>query len=362
MTHRRDFLRLSVVAAGAPCLPGCTGAAEYDAAVRATWRHTDAAPNEASALRRELVRYATLAANSHNTQPWRFGLTDDGITIRPDTSRRTPAVDPDDHHLWVSLGCATENLVLAAAAFGQRAEAAVEQGAVRVRLAPMAPARSPAFDVIPRRQCTRAEFDGKPLADDELRQLAAAGTGRGVRVLLLTDRPRIDGVVDYVVQGNTAQMRDPNFVRELKQWIRFSDAEALAKGDGLGARSTGNPSVPRWLGSLMFGLFFTEGAENDKYARQLRSSAGVAVFVAERADPAHWAEVGRCYQRFALVAATLDIRNAFVNQPVEVPAVRAQFAGWLGLGAQRPDLVVRFGRGPSMPPSLRRPVEAVLPL
>jgi hypothetical protein len=360
MTRRRDFLRLSMLAAGAPWLPGCTRAAEYDTAVRATWRHTDAAPTEASALRRELVRYATLAANSHNTQPWRFALADDGITIRPDPARRTPAVDPDDHHLWVSLGCATENLALAAAAFGRRAEAVVEQGAVTVRLAPMAPARSPAFDAIPRRQCTRADFDGKPLANDELRQLAAAGTGPGVRVLLLTDPPRIEGIVDYVVQGNTAQMRDPDFVRELKQWIRFGDAEALATRDGLGARSSGNPSVPRWLGSLMFGLVFTEGAENDKYARQLRSSAGVAVFVAERADPAHWVEVGRCYQRFALAATALDIRNAFVNQPVEVPAVRAQFAAWLGFGAQRPDLVVRFGRGPSMPPSLRRPVEAVI--
>jgi len=360
MTRRRDFLRLSALAAGSPWVPGCAGAAEYDAAVRATWRHADAAPEGPSALRRELVRYATLAANSHNTQPWRFVLADEGITIRPDRARRTPVVDPDDHHQWVSLGCATENLALAAAAFGQRAEAAVEEGAVTVRLAPTAPARSPAFDAIPRRQCTRAEFDGKPLASDELRRLAAAATGPGVGVLLLTEPPRIEGVVDYVVQANTAQMRDPDFVRELKQWIRFGDAEAIAERDGLAARPSGNPSVPRWLGSLMFGLVFTESAENDRYARQLRSSAGVAVFAAERADPAHWVEVGRCYQRFALVATTLGIRNAFVNQPVEVPAVRAQFARWLGLGEQRPDLVVRFGRGPSLPPSLRRPLEAVI--
>jgi hypothetical protein len=26
--------------------------------------------------------------------------------ILPDLSRRCPAVDPDDHHLFVSLGCA----------------------------------------------------------------------------------------------------------------------------------------------------------------------------------------------------------------------------------------------------------------
>jgi hypothetical protein len=45
---------------------------------------------------------------------------------------------------------------------------------------------------------------------------------------------------------------------------------------------------------------------------------------------------------------------------VEVAAIRPRFAQALGLGAQRPDLVVRFGRGPALPPSLRRPVQAVL--
>lgn len=36
------------------------------------------------------------------------------------------------------------------------------------------------------------------------------------------------------------------------------------------------------------------------------------------------------------------------------------FATALGLTRQRPDLVVRFGRGPALPRSLWRPVEAVL--
>jgi hypothetical protein len=56
----------------------------------------------------------------------------------------------------------------------------------------------------------------------------------------------------------------------------------------------------------------------------------------------------------------LGVRNAFVNPPVEVPAVRASFARWLGIGSARPDLVVRFGRGPQRPPSLRRPIEEVI--
>jgi hypothetical protein len=123
---------------------------------------------------------------------------------------------------------------------------------------------------------------------------------------------------------------------------------------------TGNPTLPRWLGNILFSMLLSEKSDNDKCARQLRSSAGVAVFVGNRADPANWFEVGRAYENFALAATALDVRTAFVNQPVEVPVVRAQFAQWLGLGARRPDLVVRFGRGPQMPYSLRRPVADVV--
>jgi len=62
-------------------------------------------------------------------------------------------------------------------------------------------------------------------------------------------------------------------------------------------------------------------------------------------------------RRDLLLATALDVRNAFVNAPVEVPE---PFARWLGIGAARPDLVVRFGRGPVLPPSLRRPPQAVV--
>ena len=84
------------------------------------------------------------------------------------------------------------------------------------------------------------------------------------------------------------------------------------------------------------------------------------MFVGDRADPQHWIKVGRSFQRFALQATALGIRTAHVNQPIEVPSVRSEFARWLGMPDARPDLVIRFGRAPAMPMSLRRPVSAVL--
>jgi hypothetical protein len=43
--------------------------------------------------------------------------------------------------------------------------------------------------------------------------------------------------------------------------------------------------------------------------------------------------VGRCYERFALQATALGIRNAFVNQPLEVPSLRSPFADAIDLTA-----------------------------
>lgn len=344
----------------------------YEALVAQTWRVNsepgqDGAapmPQPAKALGLELVRLATLAPSSHNTQCWKFALEDQAVVILPDLARRCPAVDPDDHHVFVSLGCACENLVQAAQAHGFNATARFDapQNSIRVALEPLrTPASpSPLFKAMAARQCTRGDYDGKPLSSAELRLLERAGTSSGVRLLLLTERPAVERVLDWVVQGNTAQMADPAFIKELKAWIRFNSKAAVRTKDGLFSVASGSPEIPSWLGDMAFGWFLTTDGENDKYTRQIRSSAGIAVFVGEASDKAHWVEVGRCYERFALQATALGIRNAFVNQPVEVASVRTPFATAVGLAGQRPDLVVRFGRGPVMPRSLRRPVQAVL--
>jgi hypothetical protein len=348
-------------------LSGCSqepAADSYEVVADQTWQLGELNGFKGAALGRELVRYATLAPSSHNTQCWKFALDGTGqtITLLPDLTRLCPAVDPDMHHVFVSLGCALENLTQAALAHGLKADVLFDTAtdAVRVILAPTAAQSSDLFKAIAQRQCTRGDFDAKPLTNAELTALQRAGSSDTVRLLLLTEQAAMVQVLDYIVQANTAQIADPAFIKELKTWIRFNDRDAARTRDGLYSAASGNPTIPAWIGELAFGWFYTPKSENDKIARQVRSSAGIAVFVGKTASKAHWVEVGRCYERFALQATALGIRNAFLNQPVEVAPLRPQFAAALGLGEQRPDLVVRFGRGPALPRSLRRPVEAVL--
>jgi hypothetical protein len=211
------------------------------------------------------VRYATLAANSHNTQPWTLKLSEGRNSIAPDFGGRCPAVDPDDHHIFVSLGCATENLVQAAAATGLKAMPSLVEDTVSIMLERAPPKQSSLLEAIPIRQSTRAVYDGNPVATETLRLLEQAGTCEGVSVVIMTDRVKVDNVANYVVEGKFVQMRDPAFMHELKGWMRFNEADALATMDGLFARSSGNPSLPSWLAGTLLRLLFTERSEIDKY-------------------------------------------------------------------------------------------------
>ncbi|PJI92089.1 nitroreductase family protein [Yoonia maricola] len=314
---------------------------------------------------RDIVRFASLAANSHNTQPWKFLINEDTVNILPDFLRSTPAVDPDDHHLYISLGCAAENLVVAARASGRSTETTTHRDEagdtfIRIALGEGEVTDTMLSDAIPKRQSTRSEYDGTTLSDAELDQLAEAATREGVHFHLITQRMKLDQALEFIQVGNAAQMDDPAFVDELKSWIRFSSKTSIEKADGLSAPSTGNPSSPDWLGPIVFGFAFRKKAETAKLARHLASSAGLVVFVADDETPEGWINVGRSFERFALMATALGLCHAHMNMPIEAASIRPEFAKWLGIEGRRPDLVVRFGRGEPMPMSLRRPVEDVI--
>jgi hypothetical protein len=244
LRSRRHFMAGATIAVGLPALSGCArGADPAYTRIAAELR----APLPASAALADLVRYATLAPNGHNTQPWRFLARVGGISVVPDFSRRTPIVDPDDHHLWVSLGCAVENLLIAAAARGQAGAVAMREGAggVDIELITAAPSEDGLFAAIPLRQSTRSTYESKAVSADSLTTLQASASDKSVDLRLFTSSPDRERILDFVVQGNTAQMDDPAFVAELLQWIRFDPDTAIAKADGTVLRLLRQPDAAR---------------------------------------------------------------------------------------------------------------------
>ncbi len=121
------------------------------------------------------------------------------------------------------------SLLSAALAHGLKAEADfdVKREAIRVAMVQKRAELTSLFNSIPARQCTRDDYDSKPLSNGELTLLERAGTSKDVQMLLITERPAIEHVLDYVVQANTEQMADPAFVRE-----RTRSSPRVLKFDG----------------------------------------------------------------------------------------------------------------------------------
>lgn len=310
---------------------------------------------------RELVRYATLAANGHNAQPWKFALREDTIEFHPDASRRLPVVDPHDRELWISLGCALENLLVAARAAGYTADVTYPGAAdfIAVRLAVDTPQSSPLFDAIPLRQSTRSAYNRQLVPVADLDRVQAVPLEPGVTLRFVTNPAGMATVIETVAQGNLRQYADRAFVDELLAWLRFNKKEAMAALDGLYSRCSGNPEVPHWLGRM-----FVSGTKPQQQAdadtEKLRSSPGAVVVASDADDKAAWVRTGQVYERLALTMTALNIKSAFLNQPIEVAELRSQFQSALGLGGAAPQLLVRYGYAAALPRSLRRPVEQVL--
>ena len=82
-----------------------------------------------------MVEQAVKAPSGHNTQPWLFKINQGNIEIRPNFEKLLPVVDPDNRELFISLGCATENLCIAASSKGYSSKVSITyEGIITVHL------------------------------------------------------------------------------------------------------------------------------------------------------------------------------------------------------------------------------------
>ena len=314
----------------------------------------------------EFVRYATMAPSGHNTQPWKFSVGEDCIRIFPDFTRALPVVDPTNRELYISLGCALENLVIAAKHAGYDPEVKYFQASepdecllVTLKYSNVTGDNN-LFQAISGRHTNRREYNKQPIPASDLKKIESVPMEEGVTALMITDPIAIDQIIRLVREGNRIQMNDGAFMDEITSWIRFSDSEEALHLDGLTSRAMGRSPAPGWLGRLFMRIFV--GAKNQSKTDEMniRSSSALMLVISVKNDKKSWIDVGRSFERIALTLTTLEIENAHLNQPCEVPELKTQLQQHLAPGSVHPQLLLRIGYAKPLPRSPRRPYQQVL--
>jgi hypothetical protein len=313
----------------------------------------------------QLIKDATKAPSGHNTQPWKFKVSENQIILKSDYSKRLKVVDPDDHELFISLGCALENLTLSAKAHNLMPNVSMNfkdgyDEIVIDLIESKNMQKDNLYDFISKRQTTRREYNPTPIGKDILDQLTGLEERNDVEIMLFSNKQQIERLTPYIIEGSDLQFANKEFVQELVSWCRFSKKAAQEKGDGLWAASMGFPNMPKPIGSFVMKNFVSAKSEAKRWANLIDKSAGFALFVVKENSKSNWVELGRRFQRFALKATQLNIKHAHVNMPCEEIEVRKKMIADFNLGTRHPLLLVRFGYADTMPYSFRKPTEEVI--
>jgi hypothetical protein len=314
---------------------------------------------------RFLLRYAILAPSGHNTQPWLFRIHGEAVELRADRTRGLPVVDPDDRALVISCGAALATLHIAARHFAHRIAIEVlpdpgdDDLLARVSLRRGGPASNDEealFRAIPERRSNRQVFDARDLPDGLGERLVAEAREEGVWLRLVRGAGRAD-VAELIAEGDRMQMADKRFRRELASWIHPNRSRSR---DGMRGYGFGFGELMSHAGPLVIRRFDVGKGQAARDRALAENSPLLAVFGTGVDRPAEWLAAGQALQRVLLRSRAAGVWSSFLNQPIEVDELRPRLAEMVGERGEYPQLLVRFGQGPSVKPEPRRPVDEVV--
>lgn len=300
----------------------------------------------------EIVTAAGSAPSSHNTQPWRWVGSADGVELDlyADRRRALPVNDPAGRELVISCGAALFNLRVAAAHAGTGVRidpfpTRDPDHLARVRLAGPPGPEAELYDVLHVRRTHHGPFLPGQIPPEVIidMRLAAVAEGAEVRMLGLHEKDAVAGLVEA---ADRIQWGNRRWRRELARWMR-----ARWSGDGLPVSPAA--LLPARLIVTACNLGRSRGAQN---ATLIADSARAAVLTTTTDEPLDWLRAGQALERVLLTAAAAGISAAFQNQPCQAsPELRDRLR--VILCGRTPQMVMRLG--PSVPQrvvSTRRPV------
>lgn len=314
----------------------------------------------------DVVRRASLAPSTHNTQPARWALDGSDIVIARDPGVALPVGDPTARDAGLSCGAAVEATVLALSAHGIGADVTDlwEDDAPGGGLQPVARlglTEGAAMDGLGRRLEER--FTWRGLFDAA--QVDLFGWSRS-DATLVTDRAGRERIAEQNDWASHEIMQDRAFRRELVAWMRLSDRHPRRDFDGLSraamrmsaGEALAAPHALGWLWPVLGAVGATKGLTAE--AEATRSAPVIACFH----RPAGESPVvsGRAYLRMCLEAASLGLAGWPMAALSDHPETRGQICAAYGIGPDRRLVqVIRFGKPTGAPPPrARRPLSELI--
>jgi len=302
-----------------------------------------------------LLNYAILAPSSHNSQPWKFNVSEGEIQVFADKSRWLKVADTDRREQYISIGCALENLIIAAEHFGYNYSVSYFPGpedlvaVVSLQAGSGSPSDSRLFSAITSRQTNSNPYEPRAISDADLETIYRLSSDPDTSIFIANDSATKKKFHDLVVAADGIQYSDVNYKSELGRW--------------LGMGGMGPTGIRAKMAQIAI-AFLDVGPEQTRKDSELINSTSYFGFISTaNNDSISSIKAGRTLERFWLSATSLGISLHPMSQVLEVQQTKAELAGLLPAksGMVQVQQTFRLGYGePTKERSTRRPLEDVL--
>ncbi len=314
-----------------------------------------------------LIRTAARAPSVHNTQPWRFKVSENAIELYADP-RRKLRIDPAGREMLISCGAALFGLRLAIRSLGYQPNVDLLPDPAKLRLLARVRLRAgtppTAFerrmlDAIPHRHTHRGPFADEPLPEGLLPALQHDALAEGATLTFIRPTVIYRQLADIVGPASHRQDLDPSARNEVRRWTRVTGSGAR---DGVPARAfpangvTGDRQNAR-LRQRDFDL----GRELGLLATGGPPAAATGVLITQADRRVDWLHAGQALHRLLLHAADRWVFASLYTQPLEAAAIRSLITTRLGLPGA-PQMLLQFGRARTTLATPRREPDELMEL
>lgn len=321
-----------------------------------------------------LLRYAILAPSGPNSQPWKFAVNTNAVSVYADLKRSLPFVDPSNRTLFMSVGCAIANLLVAGEHFGFGPKIAyfpkgqeVPEGqkisngqdnflVADVKFEQKARFESEdLFDQITRRRTTKDKYLDKKIDESILADVKASLDEPGIHLQYLTSKREKSALADLVARAHHIQLSNKLFRSNLGSWLRNN---WTTEPDGMPLYTFGVSDVVSLGFPAAFKEFDLSEAVIYRDSGLINGSSALGVLSSDDDDKLAWVRSGLSLEVFLLRATSCDVRASFFSQPIGLPELRKELKAMINEGY--PQILFSLGYSIPVKHAPRRALEDVL--
>ncbi|HEX2995283.1 MAG TPA: hypothetical protein VHP14_10680, partial [Anaerolineales bacterium] len=274
-----------------------------------------------------IIAAGILASNPHNSQPWIFRITEMTIDLFADRTRQIGTIDPFLREMYIGLGCALENMLLAAQAegltptLGLMPDLADKSHAARINLIPSSPTSSDLYFAIPNRHTDRGAYDiTRPLASETFEAIESLIAEADVHLFWYKDKAVRAQFSQVANDATEALVADDEQSTDSHRWWRQDWDQLQERADGItiDTQSLGPittiakilPDLPREQNDASL-------VQNVREVMLPTAAAFGILAVSNRMDNVQRLNCGRAWERIHLWATTQGLAMQPLNQMCE---------------------------------------------